>query len=151
MPPGAFPMSKGKKNSYRLGAAYRWRIIKFDALTHSFRLLVAYRTDVDEFRAMLGMVVGSDTRLVCEHCFHGSHPGWHVHADCGHIENNPVGVMRWPGYTRRPKSRSAHRSLQLVRGGGKLNEGYALQIAEQRFQLYSEGELLGVRLKRPAP
>lgn len=144
MPPGAFPMSAKPKRSFRLGSAWRWRIIHFSALEHEFRLLVAYRQDIDEYLAMVGMVVENDTRIIAELCFHGSHPGWHMHFDCGNLTNAPVGVQRWPGMSRRPKGWSQHRSIKLTASGAEMNDNHALDIAANRFQLHTD-DLLSYR------
>ena len=144
MPPGAFPMSRSPKRSYRLGSAYRWRIVRFEALSYTFRLLIAYREDVEEYRSILGMEVGSDTRIVAEVCFHGTHPGWHSHADCGDIRSMPIGIQRWPEMRRRPSGRSHHRSKTYVTGLSKMNDAHALEVAARRFNLHqTPGEMFG--------
>lgn len=138
MPPSAFPMSKGPKRSYRLGSAFRWRIVKFTALGQSFRLLIAYRDDIEEYRSILGMDVGGDTRLVAEICFHGTHPGWHAHADCGDVRNMPIGIQRWPERKRRPRGRAFHRSTTYVTALSKMNDAHALEIAASRYNLHKK-------------
>lgn len=144
MPPSAFPMSHGPKRSYRLGSAYRWRVVKFRALGETFRVLIAYRDDVEEFRSILGMDVSGDTRIVAEFCFHGTHPGWHAHADCGDVRAMPTGVQRWPGMRRRPKGRSRHRNTTYVAGHSRMNDAHALEVAARRFNLHQKpGELFG--------
>jgi hypothetical protein len=140
MPPAAFPLSYGPKRSYRLGSAYRWRIIRFGALDHKFRVLVAYRDDIEEYISILGMEVGNDTRIIAEVCFHGSHPGWHVHADCADVRNTPIGAQRWPGMNRRPKGRSRHRRTAYVVGYSKMNDAHALEIAVKRFNLHQNAD-----------
>lgn len=146
MPPGVFPLSKSPKRSYRLGAAYRWRVVKFDALGHAFRLLIAYRTDVDEFKAILGMDVSGDTRIVADLGFHGTHPGWHAHADCGDLKVAPVGVQRWPGMRRYPKARNRHRNTSFTSNQAKMNDVSALQIATDRFKLHLNAGSLFARV-----
>jgi hypothetical protein len=71
----AFPMSKSRSRAYRLGAGWRWRIMRFYASEHDFRLLVAFRTDKEQFIAMLGMDDGGDMKIVATLEFHGTHPG----------------------------------------------------------------------------
>jgi len=135
MPVGAFPLSKSPKRSYRLGAAYRWRITRFEAIGHSFRLLVAYRTDVEEFRSLLGMDVDGDTRIIAEVSYHGSHPGWHAHSDCGDLTTAPIGVQRWPGMRRYPGGRHRHRNTNFTIVGSKMTDEQALEIAVRRYRL----------------
>jgi hypothetical protein len=140
MPPGAFPMSRQPKRSYRLGSVYRWRLIKFEALGATFRLLIAYRPDVEEYRSLLGMDVGEDSRVLAEYCYHGTHPGWHTHAACGDVRESPIGVMRWPEMRRRPRGRARHRRVEYVRSGKLMNDAHALDIAVTRFNLYGRGD-----------
>jgi len=140
MPPSAFPMSRGPKRSYRLGSVFRWRIVKFGALGQNFRLLIAYRDDIEEYRSLLGMDVAGDTRLIAEVCFHGTHPGWHVHADCGDVRNMPTGIQRWPEKRRLPSGRSFHRSTTYVTALSRMNDAHALEIAVSRFNLLKNAD-----------
>lgn len=77
MGPSVFPLQKRKKQSYRLGNNYRWRLIKFEALGHKFRLLIAYSTQFERYQALLGREVGTDISVLMEHSY--EHSGWHVH------------------------------------------------------------------------
>lgn len=137
MPSTLWPLLKGRRRSYMLGAAYRWRLIKFTALEHIFRALIAYRQDVDEYRAYIGMDVGGDTRMILEYCYHGNHdpPGWHVHSTCGHVEELPSGVMRSPWHTRFPKGLRTHRRRTLVAEGGLMTDSLAYLIFAKRARL----------------
>lgn len=140
MPSSAFPFGKGKRRSYMLRAAWRWRLIHFEALSEEFRVLVAYRPDIEEFLCYLGMDVGGDTRMILDISFHGrTHPGWHVHTHCGHVEDLPVGVMRSHIHKRIPRGMRGHRSRELVPSGGPMNDALAMHIASERLNLHEIG------------
>ena len=71
--------------------------------------------------------------------FHGSHPGWHLHASCGDAEEVPKGVMRGPWQNRYPRARRFHRQMDFDISG----DGKALHRASAFFGLHeSEGTLL---------
>lgn len=80
MPSGAFPLSKQRK--FRVGASHRWRIAKFLCGATEYRLLVTYRPQLEDYRCYLGRYKAGDTCLVARFEYHGTHPGWHLHADC---------------------------------------------------------------------
>ena len=90
----AFPLSKRRQRFYRLGAAYRWRIVRFTAEGFTFRLLVAFNIAKEQYRAVLGLEHERDMSVLASYEFHGTHPGWHLHGSCGDIEIIPQGSMR---------------------------------------------------------
>lgn len=77
MPKSSFPL-RGSQ-SYRLPGTWTWRIISFVSDSESYRVLLAYKAEKQEFIAMLGHIVGRDMTVLCRIEHHGSHPGWHVH------------------------------------------------------------------------
>lgn len=93
MPRTAFPLSKARSRFFRL-SAFRWRVIVFSAVDQSFRLLIAYRTDKEQYRAVLAMEQERDMTVLASYEFHGTHPGWHVVATCEEVTDAPKGVMR---------------------------------------------------------
>lgn len=145
-----FPLSKRKRQSLRLGSLYKWRLIKFQALGETFRLLVAYHTKFDNYEAYLGAEVGPgpDLRLIATYSYHGTHPGWHMHAGCGDMRTLPIGVLRHPWLRRIPQSRSFVRRTEYVPRGGHMDDNMALYIAVERFNLYNkDDDLFGRRPK----
>lgn len=140
MPASQFPLRGGKRSAFVLRAAWRWRVVQFTALGNDFRALIAYRPDIEEYRAYLGIVVDGDTRLVLDYAYHGSHdpPGWHVHSTCGPIEELPIGVMRSPRYRRFPKGSRAHRRNLLVASGSQMTDSLAYHIFAKRARLPEE-------------
>jgi hypothetical protein len=112
MPRSAFPLSKSRQNFYRLGN-YRWRVVLFDCLNASFRLLIALHEPKEQFRAFLGIEVGPDTRFVSSYEFHGTHPGWHAHLSCDLLENVPTGIRVGPWQYRMPNARRPHRRVMF--------------------------------------
>ncbi len=108
---GAFPLSRSKGRSYRLRTAYEWRIIRFKALDKDFRLLVAFNLEKEQYFAVLGLDDGRDTKVLASYEFHGTHPGWHVTAACGPIEDIPSGIKVGPWQRRIPEARTKHRRI----------------------------------------
>jgi len=146
MGPSVFPMSKRKRNSYRLGTVYRWRLIKFQALNRDFRLLIAYHTQIDKYLSLLGEEVEGDLKLLAEFSYDPSHCGWHVHATCGDISDVPLGVMKGPWQRRIPTARGFHRRTAYTPSGNEMTDNTALQIAVDRFNLVlEEGSLFDKR------
>jgi hypothetical protein len=137
MPRTAFLLSHRRSRSYRLGS-YRWRVLQFDALGSSFRLLVAYHFAKEQYRAVLAVERDRDMAVLAQYEFHGTHPGWHVLATCGDIASAYEGVMRYPGQRRLPKARSSHRRQDF----GITNDNYALTKAARFFQIHKAEGLL---------
>lgn len=146
MPPAAFPMSKRKKGGIKFGGNHKWRLVRFRALNETFRILIVYHTLVDEYVALLGMEVGSDTRLLIDFAYHGTHGGWHVHVACGDAHKVPLGVMRGKWVKRLPGARSFSRRNQYTLAGSAMTDHSALQIAANRFNLHTKStDLFGRR------
>lgn len=138
MPRSAFCLSKSRDRSYRLGA-FRWRIVCFQALGHAFRLLVAYRIDKEQYRAVLAVETERDLTVIAQYEFHGTHPGWHILATCEEITDAPAGVMRHPWQRRIPGARKFSRRTTF----GIVDDNQALSVAADRFRLHrSEGLLV---------
>lgn len=136
MGPSIFPLQKRKKQTYRLGGSYRWRLIKFEALGNKFRLLIAFSTQLDRYQAILGKEVGADLSVLMEYSY--EHGGWHVHASCGDTHSAPSGVMRGPWIRRIPKGRNFHRRTEYTKYEAGMSDNVALQIAIDRFNLGNE-------------
>ena len=140
VPRTAFPLSKSRDRAYRL-PAYRWRVVTFEALGHSFRLFIAYRLDKEQYRSVLAQDHGRDMTVIAQYEFHGTHPGWHLLATCDEIEDAPAGVMRHPWQRRFPKAWRSTSSLRNARFG-VANDDQALNAAAKFFRLHNrEGEL----------
>lgn len=95
MPRTAFPLSKSGGKAYRLGNR-RWRVVTFEVRGTGFRLLVNYSAELGQFQAMLGMLVGPDTKVIAQYEKHPTHKGWHTHAACGDLSEVPPGIKRGP-------------------------------------------------------
>ena len=133
----AFHLSKSRDRAYRL-SSYRCRIVRFGALGADFRLLIAYRLDKEQYRAILAVEAARDMNVLAQYEFHGTHPGWHLLASCDSDESRP-GTMRFPGQRRIPRSRAIHRQ---VRFDIKSDE-QALEKAAKLFRLHKrEGALV---------
>jgi len=136
MPSSLFPLKKGKRRTFCLGGAFRWRALRFSALGHNFRAIVAYRTDVEEYRAYIGMdAKDGDTILFFEWAYHGTHEGWHLHTSCDPITNLPSGVMRSRALKRFPNGFRNHRRKNLVVEGSEMSDSTAYHIFAKRVRL----------------
>jgi len=138
MPASAFSMSKRKGGGYRLGAKYRWRVIKFQAAGHNFRILVAFHQEIPNFQALLGMEVGNDMRLIADTSYHGTHPGWHVHATCDDFKSVPTGVYQGPWIRRFPNAKNFHRLTDYTFDQSDMSDDLALEIVKQRYNIPDE-------------
>ena len=138
MPPGAFPLSRRRSRSFRLGAAYRWRIVLFDAVGRKFRLLIAYNAAKEQYVAVLAEERERDNAVIASYEFHGTHAGWHLLSACGPVEACPEGVMRGPWQKRFPPARDFHRRTHY----GVSSDEAAVAVAARFFRLHkSEGRL----------
>ena len=139
-----FPLSKRRGSAYRLGSAYRWRVIKFEAFCGAAapaicRLLIAYNPAKEQFRATLAVENERDMCVIASYEFHGTHPGWHAHVACGDIEKIQAGSMRGSWQQRKPKPRALHRRVEY----GISNDDVALDVAARFFLLHKkEGALV---------
>lgn len=126
MPKTAYPLSK---NAFEIVKAYTWRVIEFDCLGSKFRLLIAFRLDLNRYQSHLGMVIGGDTLTLARYEFHAGEPGWHMHCNCDDSGLVP-GTMKCSG-KRFPDWPSFHRQLEF----GTVDEDSALERAVRVFRL----------------
>lgn len=136
MTSAAFPLSRRRGRAYRVGSAYKWRVIQFSALGETCRLLILYNATKEQYGATLAVERGRDMIVVASLEFHGTHPGWHMHGGCGDVDALPLGSMRGGSRKRFPRSRTAHRRHDF----GINNEGMALDIAAKFFRLHKSEE-----------
>lgn len=132
MPATAFPLSRRRRHSFRLGSAYRWRVIRFKACGLQFRLLLAFSLPKQQYRATLAMESDQDMSVLASYVFHGTHPGWHLLATCDDISTVPLGVMIGPWQKRMPHARKRHRQI----GFHVRDDDTALDVAAQFFRLH---------------
>ncbi len=139
MPASAFSLSRRRGRSFRVGLAWRWRVIRFDACGCQFRLLLAFCLAKEQYRATLALEEDRDLTVLLSYEFHGTHPGWHVLVSCDDIANVPRGVMIGPWQRRLPRARSPHRRV----GFGVTDDLTALDVGARFFRLHrAEGMLL---------
>lgn len=113
-----------------MGSNYTWRVVLFDALGEKFRLLIAFRTDLNQYEALLGLVEGSDTKAIASYEFHGTHDGWHIHANCDSFDRLKPGIKVSGREIRLPKAKARHR-----RSSFDVNDNNALDKAREIFGL----------------
>ena len=138
MPKAAFCLSRSRGRFYRLGA-YRWRVICFEALGATFRLLIAYHGNKEQYRAVLAIERERDMAVLAQYEFHGTHPGWHILATCDDVDEAPVGIMRHPWQRRLPRAREYHRRVDFLAS----SDDKALTVATEFFRLHhAKGKLV---------
>jgi hypothetical protein len=128
MPKTAFPLSKNRGFSIR--ARYRWRIIKFSCLRSEFRILIFYRSDIEEYAAYLGQLTEGEMTVLCRYEYHGSHPGWHAHTTCEDVRALDSGRTSQSGLKRLKKKSDLF----------NMDESKALYIAYKSFGLLNTDE-----------
>jgi hypothetical protein len=139
MPPSAFPLSKRRSRCFRLGSSYRWRVIRFQALSAHFRVLIAYNPAKEQYFAYLACEQDRDLSIIGSLEFHGTHAGWHTLSACGEIESLQAGIMRGPWQKRFPAAHRFHRRTEY----GIINDDAALDRASRFFRLHKmEGQML---------
>lgn len=126
MPKTAYPLSK---NAYKVGAPFTWRVVVFECLGKTFRLLIAFRVDLSRYQCHLGMDVGGDMVTLARYEFHATEPGWHMHCVCDDTGRVP-GTMKCDD-RRFPHWESFHREQVF----GLMDEGVALDRAIRIFKL----------------
>lgn len=118
--------------SFRLGSAYRWRVVRFEACGARLRLLLAFSLAKEQYRATLALEGDRDMSVLASYEFHGTHPGWHLLATCDDIAADPQGVTIGPWQRRMPRPRMRHRRTDF----GVRDEGTALEVAARFFRLH---------------
>ena len=114
IPPRHFAL-RAKPSSFNLGPRWDWLVIRFEALNHSFRVLVLLNSAKQIYRAVLAVEVDGVAKVLCLHEFHASEPGWHCHF-VGDADDAPEGWRR-RGMHRRPR-------------GAKLDDDFGVTKAD---------------------
>ncbi len=133
MQPSAFQIRKNLKTVHQ-GKSNYWRVITFEALGKSFRVLVLYNPDREIYRATLGIEDGGQVSIVCVREFHASEPGWHCHADLECSRNvsmwNHHDLIRFP---RKPKLTATY---------GVTSQERATELALKFYRISERGPLV---------
>jgi hypothetical protein len=136
IPPTAFPMSKVRSKSYKYGPEYKWRVIRFECVAQICRVLIVMNEGKNIFRATLGIEVGADMVVLCQHEYHASEPGWHCHLTFQDHLAVPAGAAR-QHLTRWPKYSAKHSKMKF-----NVNLQSAVTVAAERFRFKAQGDLL---------
>jgi hypothetical protein len=131
MPRNLFPLTKSGTKTLRFRTGYDWCLVTFTALSSDFRLLVAVNVLKEQYYAHLGMMCGGDTRMLGSFEFHGTHPGWHLHACCDDVLLIPVGRYEGPWRKMLPRTHSSCRRKTFG-----INESNRLVIALEAFHVF---------------
>lgn len=126
MPKTAYPLSK---SSFKLPPAYTWRVVDFDCLGGNFRLLIAYRVDLNRYQCHLGRKVNGDMLTLARYEYHATEPGWHLHCVCDD-SGRVLGTMKCDD-RRFPNWNSFHSELEF----GSMDETSAFNRAISVFRL----------------
>ena len=130
-----FPLSRARPKNYKFGPEYKWRVVTFDCLRRTFRLLIVFNEGKQIYRATLAMETAQDLAVFCQYEFHASEPGWHCHVTFHEIETLPLGVTRshlrrWPSANTLPSRREFG-----------VRESNAAGVALTRFRISPVGPL----------
>ena len=136
----AFPLSRAKTKYYRLGSAYTWRVVTFRAGGCDYRILVSFRTDKEQFSAMLGMDDAGDMKIIARLEFHGTHGGWHIHHSTGEISAIPSGIRVGPWVRRRDCT--THADFGLAGMSEDSERAKVMTIVSDVYGLRQEGGML---------
>ena len=98
---------------------------------------VRFRADLEQYAAILAMDDGGDMTVLARYEFHGTHPGWHVHACCENVHEIVPGRLLSPLHSRLPENGRFHRNTRF----GVTREN-AADMAIAKFGLYGPGTLL---------
>ena len=92
MPRGSFLLSKTK--GYTLGSAWDWCVFRLESAPGFFRLLVAFHSGKQEYRAWLALEDGTDAALLARLEYHATLHGWHLHIRTSDIDDVARGVVK---------------------------------------------------------
>jgi hypothetical protein len=114
MPSSAFPMSK--RDSFRLGRGWHWRVDVLQCGSLKLRLLTAFNPDTENFLSWLSMPRGENYAVLARleyHSDHGERCGWHCHAPCRELNDVEVGQPITRNYARFPGGHERHRRTEF--------------------------------------
>lgn len=83
-------------------AGWEWRSVLTSGSAYKHIFLTQINEDRDNWLAWLVAISPAGGSIICRYEYHGSHPGFHLHAHCerGGIETGPAtinGLLRIPG------------------------------------------------------
>lgn len=136
IPRANFPMSGARGKAYKFGPSYSWQLITFVCLGRHCRVLILMNEGKAMFRASFGVDCGNDTVLLCDHEFHGDHPGWHCHLATGDFDDLAPGINR-ADKRRWPRKGAQHSQKEF----GITKENARHRVLE-RFRISQKGSLL---------
>lgn len=139
MPRDSFPLRPSQ--AYRLPGTWTWRVISFSVRGDEYRVLLAYKADKQEFRAMLGRLTDREMTVLCRVEHHGSHPGWHVHYQPQKIKQS--GVVIGIDIKKRACGLNSRFGTDVVSGF----DDWAISVGYKLFKLpHAGGGANGTRL-----
>ena len=133
MPKSAFPLSRTR--SFQLGKKWRWRVDLLDIDQGEARLLTALDAGTERFLAWLSVRRGDEYAIIARYEFHGDHPGWHVHSQCGLVSGLTAAQVKPYGTRRLPTANRRHRRI-----GYDITEAGAVAASFRVFRVISGNE-----------
>ena len=136
IPRSAFPLSGLSNKRYKYGPEYKWRVVRFECVAEVCRVLILLNEDKQIYRATLGIEDGGDLRVLCQHEYHASEPGWHCHFKTADHKNVDPGYVR-KNSRRWPSVRGQHSKMEF-----NVSQSSAITKAADRFGFRVQGDLL---------
>lgn len=137
MPASAFPMTK--RDSFRLGRGWHWRVDILQCSPIKLRLLTAFNPDTENYLAWLSMPRGDNHAVLARleyHSDHGEQCGWHCHAPCCDLSHVEIGQPIGRNYARVPGGNERHRRNEF----GTTTNDWALSKAFKFFRVTDRAE-----------
>lgn len=134
IPSSAFPLTKQKR--LHLNSAWQWRVVTFDALGKSFRLLIRLNNEINYYSSILAIDSTDQIQIICHHEIHISHRNWHCHFVPGDVTDTLPGVLR---DSERMRVYEAQPS-QAASAHFNVEPPIALAIASARFRFPAPDE-----------
>lgn len=79
----------------------------------TFYVVITFHEGKQEYAAHLVRPVANDSLVLASIENHGTHPGWHLHVNCGGDGGGNVGRMRYPSQNRIPGGKGVHRHRKM--------------------------------------
>ena len=97
--------------------------------------MTALDAGTERFLAWLSVRRGDEYAIIARYEFHGDHPGWHVHAQCGLVSGLTAAQVKPYGTRRLPTANRRHRRI-----GYDITEAGAVAASFRVFRVISGNE-----------
>ena len=93
-------------------------------------MLINYSATLAQYQALLGVIVGHDTKVIASYERHPTHKGWHLHGACGDLAEVPPGIKRGPWLRNLDKPPRVHDDDVTL-----MTDDMAYMVARRFFRL----------------